>query len=468
MMNIFRGRPLVLGTTFAIATAGMSIAAAAPSHAAAPAAATLASCPSYPVIYYGMTGSCVKLAQQLLIKHGYSVGSSGADGIFGSATRSAVERFQSARLLNSTGVVDDLTWKALLRFGAAGSACVTETYNEMTVPQRLGQLIMVGMTSGNQSTVHGLIANYHVGNIVYLGGWSGDGTVGRTSDGLQRRTSNSATDGVAMLIGADQEGGYVQQLTGTGFTRLPTALTQGTWSSSQQYSTAATVGQQLRNVGVGANLAPVTDTVPQSLGTRNGPIGHYYREYGYTPSVVTRAVTNVVHGLNSRREVATLKHFPGIGRILNNTDTSSTGITDNTMTSTDPYLSPFQAGVNAGAGMVMVGLAWYPKIDSVNQAPFSFRIITTILRHNLGFKGVVVSDSMSAVAVQRVPVGDRAVRFISAGGDMVLTGSTSEVPTMLSAIGARVRTSSTFAWQVNYAIHRILALKAAHGLLFCR
>lgn len=466
-MNIFGGRPLALGTACAIATVGMSFAAAPPTQAAAFVTATTASCPGWVVTYYGQSGSCVKLAQQLLIQHGYSVGSSGADGVFGAATLSAAKRFQTSRHLNSTGVIDDLTWKALLRFGVTGAACVTKTYNEMTVPQRLGQLIMVGMTSGTQSTVHGLIANYHVGNIVYLGGWTGDSTVGKTSDGLQRRTTSAATDGVAMLTAADQEGGYVQQLRGSGFTSLPTALTQGTWSSSHQTSTGATVGQQLRNVGVNVNLAPVADTVPQSLGTRNGPIGHYYREYGYTPSVVSRAVTNVVHGLNSRGEVATLKHFPGLGRVTNNTDTSSTGITDNTMTASDPYLATFRSGISAGAGMVMMSTAWYPKIDAANQAAFSHRMITTILRGSLGFHGVVVSDSLSAVSVQHIPAGDRAVRFIAAGGDVALTGATSDVPTMLSAIRARVHTSSTFAWQVNYAIHRVLTLKVQHGLLFC-
>ncbi|GAB3493243.1 glycoside hydrolase family 3 N-terminal domain-containing protein [Flexivirga lutea] len=466
-MKICTRRPLVLGTTFAVAAAGMTLAGAPPSHAGGIRRAALASCPSHPVTYSGMTGSCVKLVQQLLIQHGYSVGSSGADGVFGNATLSAVRRFQSSRHLDATGVVDMLSWKALLSFGVTGSACVTKTYDQMTVPQRLGQLIMVGMTTSGQTTVHGLVSGYHVGNVVYLEGWSGNGTVGKTSDGLQRRATATATDGVPMLIAADQEGGYVQQLTGTGFSRLPTALTQGTWSSSHQTSTGATVGQQLRDVGVNVELAPVTDTVPQSLGTRNGPIGHYYREYGYTPSTVSRAVTNIVHGLNSRGEIATLKHFPGLGRIANNTDTSSTGITDNTTTATDSYLTPFRAGIGAGAGMVMVGLAWYPKIDAANQAAFSSRIITTILRGNLGFHGVVVSDSLSAVAAQHLPVGDRAVKFIAAGGDIALTGAPSEVPAMLAAIRARVSASSTFAWQVNHAIHRVLTLKEQHGLLYC-
>ncbi|MBB2893789.1 glycoside hydrolase family 3 N-terminal domain-containing protein [Flexivirga oryzae] len=465
-MKKLGGRPVALGATFAIATVGMTLGAAQPSHAADRSTAAT-SCTTHPVIYYGSTGACVKRAQQLLIQHGYSVGSAGADGDFGAATRAAVERFQSPRHLNVTGVVDRLNWKALEAFGPTGSACVTQTFNHLTKAQRVGQLFMVGLESNNQSYVHALMKYDHVGNLLFLGGWSGDGTVGHITDANQGLTSDAWTGNVPLLIGADQEGGYVQQLTGTGFTKLPTALTQGTWSSAHQTSTGALVGQQLRDVGVNVNLAPVTDTVPKSLGTGNGPIGHYYREYGYTTGTVSRAVTNIVHGLNSRTEVATLKHFPGLGRIKNNTDTSSTGITDNTATTSDPYLAPFKSGIKAGAGMVMVGLAWYPKIDSANQAAFSQKIITTLLRGQLGFKGVVVSDSLSAVAVQHVSVGQRAVRFIAAGGDIALTGDAHEIPAMEKAILAKMTSSPAFTKQVNASVHRVLSLKSSHGLLFC-
>lgn len=465
-MNGFGRRPLVLGTALAMATGGMSLAVAQSAHAVGRTTAA-SSCTTHPVIYQGSSGACVKRAQQLLIEHGYSVGSSGADGVFGAATTSAVKRFQSPRHLNATGVVDRLNWKALESFGPTGSACVTKKYGELTESQRVGQLFMAGMKEDDQTYVHVLMKYDHVGNIVLLGGWSGNGTVGRTTDGSQGLTSTSYTGNVPLLIAADQEGGYVQQLTGTGFTKIPTALTQGGWSSSLQQSTAAKIGQQLRDVGVNVNLAPVTDTVPKSLGTGNGPIGHYYREYGYTPTTVARGVTNVVAGLKSRGEIATVKHFPGLGRIKNNTDTSSTGITDSTMTTTDSYLSPFKSGISAGAGMVMMGLASYPKIDSANQAAFSSKTITTLLRGTLGFKGVVVSDSMSAVAVQHVSVGDRAVRFISAGGDIVLTGAPHDIPTMEAAVLAKMRSSSTFAAQVSASVHRVLTLKSQHGLLYC-
>ncbi len=480
-------RPLVLGTALVIA-AGMSVAAAPPSGAVAgsqrayqprsgvvvgPHSKALvglsssSACSSHPVTFYGASGACVKLIQRSLIKHGFSVGPSGADGHFGPATRAAVKRFQASRHLDATGVVDALTWKALLSFGVRGSACVTRTYGHLTTRQRVGQLIMVGMERGDQGRIHTLISSQHVGNVVYLGGWRGDGTVGKTSNGLQRRATSSATGGVPMLIAADQEGGEVQQLTGTGFSTIPSALAQGKMSSSKQRALATKVGHQLRNVGVNINLAPVTDTVPKSLGTGNGPIGRYHREFGYTPKVVSRAVTNVVHGLTRAGAISTLKHFPGIGRIKNNTDTSSTGITDRTMTAHDAYLNPFRSGIKAGTGMVMMSLAWYPKIDSAHQAAFSHRMITSILRGDLAFHGVVISDSLSAVAVRHITVGKRAVQFITAGGDIMLTGAPSEVSKMESAVLSRMKTNSTFAGLVDRSVHRVLEVKSTHGLLYC-
>lgn len=470
-MKMVGGRRVALGTACVIAAGGMSFTAAGPSQAASPSPGStrlkLASCPSHPVTFYGASGACVKLIQQLLIKHDVSVGSSGADGHFGSATRSAVGHFQRNRTLNVTGVVDALTWKALLSFGPTGRACVTKTFNHLTKAQRVGQLIMVGMEHGNQGKVHRLISDHHVGNVVYLGGWRGDASVGRTSDGLQRRATSHATGGVGMLVAADQEGGEVQQLTGSGFSRIPSALTQGKWSSARQKALGQKVGQQLRDVGVNVNLAPVADTVPKSLGTGNGPIGRYHREFGYTPGVVARGAKSFVDGLNSRHEIAAIKHFPGIGRIKNNTDTSSTGITDTKMTAHDPYLKPFRHGINPGAGMVMIGLARYPKIDASHQAAFSHKIVTGILRKDMKFHDVVVSDSLSAVAVKHVPVGQRAVRFIEAGGDIALTGAPNQVPAMISGVLAKMKDSTAFTKKVDKSVHRVLAIKSRHGLLGC-
>ena len=99
-------------------------------------------------------------------------------------------------------------------------------------------------------------------------------------------TTGTATAKVPLFVATDQEGGNVQVLQGPGFSRMPTALTQGTWADSTLTANARTWGVQVRRSGVDVNLAPVMDTVPAASAASNPPIGHYQREYGHTPAVV--------------------------------------------------------------------------------------------------------------------------------------------------------------------------------------
>nr|WP_279672604.1 glycoside hydrolase family 3 N-terminal domain-containing protein [Flexivirga meconopsidis] len=338
----------------------------------------------------------------------------------------------------------------------------------MTPAQRVGQLLMIGI-DGNapQTAIDGYISGNNVGNVIYLGGWTGISKVASTSNHLQDQATSAATGGVPLLIAADQEGGAVQQLKGQGFTRLVSAREQGAMPAAQRKSYAATIGTQLRSAGVNVNLAPVADTVPSSIGTANQPIGRYGREYGNDPGVVGAAVADVVQGLGEAKVAATVKHFPGIGRITGNTDITSTGISDDAMTASDPYLQAFSAGIKAGAELVMVSSARYPKLDSANQAPFSAAIINGLLRGKLGWQGVVVTDDMNAVAVAGIPPGERAVRFVAAGGDIVLTGRPSDAAAMISALTSRAGSDKGFAQQLQAAEKRVLALKERQGLLRC-
>ena len=176
----------------------------------------------------------------------------------------------------------------------------------------------------------------------------------------------------------------------------------------------------------------------------------------------------MVRGLQSGGVSATVKHFPGLGRVTGNTDTTTVGITDTVTGPGDPYLQPFQAGIDAGTRLVMVSSALYPKFDPDNQAMFSKAVITGQLRTTMGFVGVVVTDDVGAAkAVAAVPVGDRATRFVAAGGDLVLTAVPSQVPTMTSALLAKAHGEPAFAAQVQAAVDRVLALKQRAGLVQC-
>ena len=230
----------------------------------------------------------------------------------------------------------------------------------------------------------------------------------------------------------------------------------------------STLAQELRAAGVNVNLAPVADTVPPTMTETNAPIGKYRREFGTDPAVVAAAVPPVVSALQNGGVVATVKHFPGLGRITGNTDVTAVGITDSIATALDPHLDPFRAGIAAGVGMVMVSSARYPKLDDANPAMFSRAIVTDLLRTSLGFDGVIVTDDVGAAkAVAAIPVPDRAVRFLAAGGDLVLTASAAQVPSMIAAIKARAANDPTFAADIEQSVRRVLALKTRFGLIRC-
>ena len=178
------------------------------------------------------------------------------------------------------------------------TACVASTREGLSDEQRLGQLLMVGFdTNAALGSLDDLVAEQHVGNVIYLGGWDGADKVTRTSEHLQGLVSTKATGDVALMIAADQEGGEVHQLRGDGFTRPPSAKVQAQMSPAQLTKAATGWARELEAAGVNVNLAPVTDTVPKDIGTANEPIGRYGRQYGSTPEDVSRSATAFLEGM---------------------------------------------------------------------------------------------------------------------------------------------------------------------------
>jgi beta-N-acetylhexosaminidase len=220
---------------------------------------------------------------------------------------------------------------------------------------------------------------------------------------------------------------------------------------------------QLAEAGLNLNLAPVADTVPASVGEKNAPIGQWHREYGYTPEVVGPHVAAVVRGFRAAGIAAAVKHFPGIGRATGNTDTAKK-VTDPTRPD-DPYLQPFQAGVDAGARFVMMSSARYPKIDKKHPACFSRTVIGTMLRTNLGFTGIVVSDSLDGAVLSRWSPAQRAILFLQAGGTMLLDAHAQQLVAMAQAIRTKMAASDTFAERVDAAVMLVLTEKAKAGLI---
>jgi beta-glucosidase-like glycosyl hydrolase len=347
--------------------------------------------------------------------------------------------------------------------GAAGAP--TALLARMTLDQRVGQLLMVGVPAAGASAKElQQVAHYHVGGVILTGrGTAGAAATANLTAQLQAQATSAGNAGVPLLVGADQEGGAVQVLKGPGFSTIPSALSQGAEATATLQQQARTWGAQLRAAGVRVDLAPVADTVP--AGANNPPIGNFDRQYGSNPTSVATHAGAFAAGMEQAGVIPTVKHFPGLGRVTANTDTS-TGVTDTVTTRTDAFLTPFRYASRIGSPFVMMSTAIYSRIDPSRPAAFSPTVVTGMVRGDLGFGGVVVSDDLgNARQVSGFTPANRAIDFIAAGGDLVLTVNQAVLPEMFLALFNKARTDSAFRARVDESAQRILNAKQQLGLL---
>lgn len=332
----------------------------------------------------------------------------------------------------------------------------------MSLAQRVGQLFMVDCptTSVAANTVQAIQVD-HVGAVI-LDGTTTQGVAATRTVTTRLELSNPSP--AKLLIATDQEGGLVQRLQGPGFATVPSGLAQGAMTPASLLAAAEQWGHQLRAAGVTVDLAPVVDTVPANS-PGNPPIGDLDREFGHDPRTVAMHGSAVIGGMSAAGVATTAKHFPGLGRVTGNTDTTG-GVTDTVTTRHDAYLQPFTVAIAAGVPFMMMSTAIYSRIDPAHPAAFSHTIVTGMLRGDLHFHGVIISDDLGAAKqVAGYSVAARAVDFIAAGGDMVLTVDATQAPAMTAAVLAKARSDAAFAALVNAAALRVLQAKQSLGLL---
>jgi beta-N-acetylhexosaminidase len=349
---------------------------------------------------------------------------------------------------------------------SVAAACVNQVYGQLTDTERVGQLFLVGVdgdVAGPELTR--AERAYHFGSLLLNVSVAGTAAL-RAQTAQMQALAPRATGGVRFFIAANQEGGNVQQLTGPGFDVMPTALTQGSEPASALRQAAAVWGAQLHAAGVNLDLAPVMDVVPPGTAANNQPIGQYQREFGFDPAVNGPHGAAFIAGMRSSGVATSAKHFPGLGRVIGNTDHVA-NVVDQVTGPDDPYLASFAAAVKAGVPVVMLALASYPRIDPGHLAAFS-PAVNSLLRDKLGFTGVITSDDLGqAVAVQSIPPRERALGFIEAGGDLITSQNIGPAEEMAAALLAGERTNPALRAEVAAAVERVLALKRAYGLLPC-
>lgn len=290
------------------------------------------------------------------------------------------------------------------------------------------------------------IRNGKMGGVVLLGnGWLTRHTAATVTAELQQA---ACARGEPLLVAVDQEGGLVRRLAWAPPTEAPAYMSSPSVARSQASGAAAA----LRSVGIDIDFAPVVDT-PGSAGNFLGS-----RIFSHSRMWNAHMARAFVGGLQTNGIAATAKHFPGLGLASGNTDKGRIVIRSAAWKLRRGLL-PFHAAVQAGVQLVMVSTAVYPKLDgSKRPAAFSSTIIDGLLRKQLGFKGVTVTDSLTAPAADRIP--HAVTRAMLAGSDLLIFGAESASERGYSTLLTDEASSPRLQNRLTQAAARIRALKA--------
>lgn len=255
-----------------------------------------------------------------------------------------------------------------------------------------------------------------------------------------------------LLVAIDQEGGPVERLPALAPQLSPFTLGELGRESSARLEGRAT-GFQLTRLGINVNLAPVMD-VPASDAQFMTP-----RAFGDNPGKVSRLALAFARGQRSESLASTAKHFPGLGRAAENTDFAPTAITASSRALRED-LRPFRAAARAGIELMMISSAAYQRLGSGDgPAVLDPAIVTELLRGDLGFAGVTISDDLLAPAIAlSYSRGDSTVAAAQAGVDILLYAAR-DVTRVASTLTGAVASGELAEDGMRASCRRILALK---------
>lgn len=319
-----------------------------------------------------------------------------------------------------------------------------EIVADMTLEEKIGQKLMLSFRSGwtmrdgtsvsavttINDEIYDIIGTYDIGSVIlFAANFDPDATVNvELTDGLQRAAMDESLgkNAIPLMLGADQEGGIVYRLTGG--TALPGNMALGASGDTDNAVMAGEIiGSELSAVGVNANFAPDADV---NNNANNPVIG--LRSFSSDPQIAAEFTSAYIAGVQKQNVATSAKHFPGHGNV--STD-SHTGLPSIDSTKEELYsteLVPFQAAIDAGTDMIMTAHIQFPNIVTEQlysslqdewmspPATMSREILTDLLRGEMGFDGVIVTDSMTMDGVANYfDVNERNLLAVKAGADIL-------------------------------------------------
>src|ERR671914_1495887 len=320
--------------------------------------------------------------------------------------------------------------------------------DRLSLRQQVGQLIVSSFPDpAPPDYIRRRLRNRETAGVILFGFNAGsEAEWRRLTRALQRHARGDA------LVMVDQEGGEIRTLSWAG----PAAGQPSQGDAVAVRAGARETGRQLSRSGVNVNLAPVAD-VPGGAAPVMG-----FRAFDGDPRGIATRTRASIEGMRAAGVAATVKHFPGLGRAQVNTDDGSALVTG----AVTADLVPFRAAIEARAPLVMLSHALYPELDANRIASQSRSIVTGLLRRQLGYGGVIVTDSMEAQAVlDRSGVGRAAERSVRAGADLILMTGSASWNQVHPWLLRRARESQAFRERIRRSAGRVLSLKERMGLL---
>lgn len=353
-------------------------------------------------------------------------------------------------------------------YGESGSASsstseidpIRKQLSGMSIDEKIGQMVMSGVDGYNlgDNTVR-MIKDYHVGGFIILGeNVKNANQLLRLVNSLKNANSKNKTP---LFLSLDQEGGRIDRMPPE-FKRLPTNLQIGKIGVSRfSYAMGGILSDELNAFGFNMDFAPVLDI---NSNPNNPVIGD--RSFGDDPDLVTRLGIQTMNGIKSGNIIPVAKHFPGHGDTSVDSHKGLPSVNSDMQRLKNFELIPFAAAVKNNADAVMVAHILLKKIDPKYPASMSKAIITDVLRGDMKFDGVVITDDMTMGAIsQNYDIGDAAVVSVQAGADIVLVCHVYE--NELSAVNAlkrAVRDGSLTERRIDESVYRILKLKSKYNV----
>ena len=340
-----------------------------------------------------------------------------------------------------------------------------EILSDMTLEEKLWQLLFItqdeltdvyGPTMAGEGTREAL-SNYPVGGVIYF-----DRNL-KDADQIRSLLANTQSySEIPLFLGVDEEGGMVSRLSGVGVTdRVSSMATYGEAGDKQAvYELGRTFADQLLGVGFNLDFAPVADVVTNP---NNTEIGN--RSFSGDPVVAGEMVAEMVKGLQEGGVISCLKHFPGHG---STSADSHYGMSVSYRTleelRAEEFL-PFVQGIEAGAELVMISHMSLPNVTGDNTpCDLSYTVVTELLRQELGFEGLIFSDSHEMASITSYySCGEAAVLAIAAGCDVVLMPMDKQEA--FDGLLDAVKDGTLTVERINQSVLRILTLKCKYGII---